>query len=269
MAESAVAHDVHGHRAFESGGAGDRRGAGEGFERFGVGEAGPVIADLAEGLSDDRVARWQESDHSLTCSHRLVKIRGPTRVAEPGTQAVTQVQLDRGADPISDNSDRRGLVCGCDGLVQVGGGPGRLEPSVCGRTPRQPTCSSGRPTWPSSTRRSRRLSGKCRSKYSEELPRSSRVEPQATSVEPMAAAPRAGFRKDASREQRRRSGSVTAAAIVYLDCAPSAPPCARHVLLLSLTHPHLVRAYDAASGTVRCANRPPAPAGGRRAVHGG
>ena len=48
----------------------------------------------------------------------------------------------------------------------------------------------------------------------------------------MAAAPRAGFRKDASREQRRRSGSVTAAAIVYLDCA-----------------------YDAASGTVRSARQ--------------
>jgi hypothetical protein len=48
VAESAVADHAHAHRAFESRGAGDRCGVGEGFERFGVGEAGPVIADLAE-----------------------------------------------------------------------------------------------------------------------------------------------------------------------------------------------------------------------------
>lgn len=51
MAESAVADDAHGHQAFKSGGAGDRCGTSEGFERFGVGEAGPVIDDLAEDAS--------------------------------------------------------------------------------------------------------------------------------------------------------------------------------------------------------------------------
>jgi hypothetical protein len=46
---------------FESGGAGNRRGAGEGFERFGVGEAGPVIADLAEDAGAEHGAQSGEA----------------------------------------------------------------------------------------------------------------------------------------------------------------------------------------------------------------
>jgi hypothetical protein len=61
VAESAVADDAHGHRAFESGGAGDRCGAGEGFERFGVGEAGPVIADFAEDAVSEHGAQSREA----------------------------------------------------------------------------------------------------------------------------------------------------------------------------------------------------------------
>jgi hypothetical protein len=63
MAKSAVADHTRGHRAFKSGGAGDRCGAGEGFERFGVGEAGPVIADFAEDASSEHGAQTHRLFH--------------------------------------------------------------------------------------------------------------------------------------------------------------------------------------------------------------